>query len=60
LSRFREGLDHQLRADAYNVLNTVSLSTPSGNGITAGSSTFGQILTANPMRQLQLGVKLSF
>ena len=60
LSRIREGLDLQLRADAYNVFNTVSLSTPSGNSITAGSGTFGKILTANPMRQLQLGLRLLF
>jgi RNA polymerase sigma factor (sigma-70 family) len=58
--RWREGLDLQFRPDAYNAFNIVSLSTPSGNGITAGSSTFGEILTANPMRQLQLGLRLSF
>ena len=60
LSRLKEGMALQFRADAYNVFNIVSLSTPSGNSITAGSSTFGEILTANPMRQLQLGVRLSF
>lgn len=57
---FKEAMDAQFRADAYNVFNIVSLNAPSGNGITAGSSTFGQILNANPMRQLQLGLKLSF
>jgi hypothetical protein len=60
LSRIREALDLQFRADAYNVFNLVSLSTPSGNGITAGSGTFGRILTANAMRQLQLGLRLIF
>lgn len=60
LSRLREGTSLQIRLDAYNVFNIVSLSTPVGNGITAGSSTFGEILSANPMRQLQLGVRLSF
>lgn len=60
LNRLREGLDLQFRADAYNAFNIVSLNTPSGNSITAGSSTFGEILSANAMRQLQLGVKLSF
>ena len=55
-----EGFDAQLRVDAYNVFNLVSLNTPSGSGITAGSSTFGQILSANPMRQLQVGIKFSF
>lgn len=60
LNRLREGLAIQFRADAYNVFNMVSLNTPSGNSITAGSSTFGEILSANPMRQVQLGAKLSF
>ena len=60
LSRLSEGLRLQLRADAYNVFNIVSLNSPSGNGITAGSGTFGQILSANPMRQLQVAIRLSF
>ena len=55
-----EGLQLQFRADAYNAFNIVSLNTPSGNSITAGSSTFGAILSASAMRQLQLGVRLSF
>jgi hypothetical protein len=60
LNRLRQGLSLEFRADAYNVFNLVSLSAPSGNSITAGSSTFGEILTASPMRQLQMGVTLSF
>jgi hypothetical protein len=60
LSRFREGLGFQIRADAYNIFNIVSLNSPGGNGATVGSSTFGVITSANPMRQLQLGVKLLF
>jgi hypothetical protein len=60
LSHFREGMNIQLRADAYNVFNIVSLSTPSGNGATVGSLTFGQITSANAMRQLQLGLRFTF
>jgi len=60
LSHLRDGLHLQIRADAYNVFNIVSLNSPSGNSITAGSSTFGQILSANPMRQVQLAIRLSF
>jgi hypothetical protein len=60
LSRLKEGLAIQFRADAYNAFNMVSLNTPAGNSITAGSSTFGEILSANPMRQVQLGARLSF
>lgn len=60
LTRFREGLGFQIRADAYNVFNMVSLNAPAGNGATVGSSTFGVITSANPMRQLQLGVRLLF
>jgi hypothetical protein len=50
----------QLRADAYNVFNIVSLNAPSGNGATVGSSTFGQITSASAMRQLQLGLRFTF
>jgi len=57
---FKERLNLQLRADAYNVFNIVSLNAPTGNGATAGSSTFGVITSASAMRQLQLGLKLSF
>ena len=60
LNRFREGFGFQIRADAYNIFNIVSLNSPGGNGATVGSSTFGVITSANPMRQLQLGVKLLF
>jgi len=48
LSHFREGMHIQLRADAYNVFNIVSLNSPSGNGATVGSSTFGQITSRAP------------
>lgn len=60
LSRIKESLGLQLRADAYNVFNIVSLNSPAGNGATVGSSTFGQITSANPMRQMQLGVRITF
>jgi hypothetical protein len=65
---FKERFRLQVRADAYNVFNLVSLSTPAGNSVTCCSTpstipapgTFGKILTANPMRQLQLGLRLTF
>ncbi len=60
LSHFRDGMHIQLRADAYNVFNIVSLNSPSGNGATVGSSTFGQITSASAMRQLQLGLRFTF
>jgi hypothetical protein len=60
LSHFREGMMIQLRADAYNVFNIVSLNAPVGNGATVGSSTFGEITSASAMRQLQLGLRFSF
>ena len=34
LSRLREGMNLQFRADAYNVFNIVSLNNPTGNGAT--------------------------
>jgi hypothetical protein len=54
---FKEHLDLQLRADAYNVFNIVSLNSP---GATVGSATFGVITSASAMRQLQLGLRLTF
>jgi hypothetical protein len=54
---FKEHLDLQLRADAYNVFNLVSLNTP---GATVGTSTFGVITSASAMRQLQLGLRFTF
>ena len=60
LARLREGMKIQLRADAYNVFNIVSLNAPGGNGATVGSSIFGQITSASAMRQLQLGLRFIF
>jgi hypothetical protein len=54
---FKEHLHLQFRADAYNAFNLVSLNNP---GATVGTSTFGVITSASAMRQLQLGLKLSF
>ena len=45
------------RAEAFNVLNKVNLQAPN---TTFGSSTFGQVTTAYPARQLQLAGKLIF
>jgi hypothetical protein len=60
LSRLHEGLALQLRGDAYNVFNLISLNPPVGNGATAGSTTFGQITSAAATRQLQIGVRVTF
>ena len=54
---FKERLKLQLRADAYNVFNMVSLNLP---GATVGSATFGVITSASAMRQLQLGARFTF
>jgi hypothetical protein len=36
------------------------LNNPTGNGATAGSSTFGVITSAAQMRQLQFGLRFTF
>ncbi len=54
---FKEHLDLQLRADAYNVFNMVSLNPP---GATVATATFGVITSASAMRQLQLGLRFTF
>jgi hypothetical protein len=47
----------EFRAEASNALNIVNLNSPSA---TVGTATFGQITTAQSMRQLQLGLRLTF
>jgi len=56
--RLTESKSLQFRAEATNALNLVNLSNPGTNANTA--STFGKVTTANPMRQLQLGLKFVF
>jgi hypothetical protein len=60
---FQLGGDMKLsfRAEATNVFNIVNLGQP-GNSVPSGatSTTFGVIRTANAMRRLQLGMRLTF
>ena len=53
----RERMKVQFRAEFTNVLNLVSLTIPNA---TLTSSTFGQITSASTMRQVQLGLRLTF
>jgi hypothetical protein len=60
--RLTTGVRAAFRAEATNVFNMVSLGQP-GNSVPAAgatSATFGVIRTANQMRRLQLGVRLTF
>ncbi|MGH9845079.1 MAG: carboxypeptidase regulatory-like domain-containing protein, partial [Blastocatellia bacterium] len=55
--RFTEQLNLQFRCEITNAFNLVNLSAPN----TVRSSTaFGTITAASPMRQVQLGLRLSF
>lgn len=56
----KERMKLEFRAEASNAFNIVNLNNPSGNGATVGTSTFGQITSANSMRQLQLGLRLTY
>ncbi|HEY2153071.1 MAG TPA: carboxypeptidase regulatory-like domain-containing protein [Vicinamibacterales bacterium] len=60
--RLSTGVKATFRVDATNVFNIVSLGQPGAVVPAAGttSATFGVIRTANPMRRLQLGVRLTF
>jgi hypothetical protein len=51
------GMRFQIRAEIFNVFNTVNYGNPNAS---FGSSAFGRINTAGPMRQMQLGGKLLF
>ena len=62
-----EHLDFQLRGEATNVFNMVSLNNPSGTsgppptvGAAPSSSTFGKITSASSMRIIQVGARLTF
>jgi hypothetical protein len=55
--KLAEGYSLQFRGEATNALNHPNLSSP---GNTVGSASFGVISTAGTMRQLQLGLRLTF
>ncbi len=55
----REGMDLELRGDAFNVLNHTEFQNPD-TALTINSSTFGQISTTYDPRILQLALHLRF
>ena len=56
--RFSDFAELELRGEATNVLNHPNLNNP-GTGLN-NASTFGVITSAGPMRQLQLGARVTF
>jgi hypothetical protein len=56
-TRLREGLDLQLRAEAFNLFNHPNFNLPDNF---LGSPTFGRILSAGSPRHIQFGAKLLF
>lgn len=54
---FKESVKLQFRAEFTNFFNLVSLNQPNS---TQSSTSFGQITSAHDMRQLQLGLRLTF
>lgn len=58
LSRFREGMRAEFRAESFNTFNHPHFQGPDAN---VGSSTFGLITSVvNQPRQLQLALKVYF
>jgi hypothetical protein len=55
--RLHERMVLQVRGEFTNAFNLVNLSAPS---LTLTSSTFGRILSAGAMRNVQLGLRLTF
>ena len=53
----RESMNLMFQVDAFNVFNRANWGNP-GTSVTSGG--FGQINSANPPRQLQLGARLNF
>lgn len=56
-ARLAKGMGVELRAEAFNVLNTPALGAPN---VVVGSAGFGSITSAGDPRVLQLAVKVSF
>jgi len=54
----REKMKLMFRGEMTNAFNLVNLSNP-GTSLSS-TSTFGRVTTANPMRQVQLGLRLTF
>ena len=57
--RFTESMRIQLRAEAFNVLNTVNFFNNTQNA-SINSTTFGQIESAGTARVLQFGARFEF
>jgi hypothetical protein len=55
--RIRERFGIEFRVEGTNTFNMVNMNPPNA---TVGNATFGQITTALPMRQLQIGLRLTF
>ena len=55
--KFKERMNLQVRGEFTNVLNLVNLSNPNA---TFGAAAFGTIRSAGAMRQVQLGLRLTF
>lgn len=53
----KERMKLEFRAEASNALNIVNLNSPNA---TVGTTNFGTITSANSMRQLQLGLRLTY
>ena len=58
LNRYREGMHAQIRAESFNLFNTVNLGQPN-SVYSAGSSTFGVVTAGSPVnenRRIQFGL----
>jgi hypothetical protein len=57
---FTESKSLQLRVEGFNVFNHAQFFGPQSVDGNIGSSTFGQVVNANPPRLLQVGAKFLF
>ena len=58
--RLSESKSLQFRVEAFNVFNHAQFFGPQAVDGNIGSSTFGQVIAADPPRLVQLGAKLVF
>lgn len=59
-TRISEGVNLQIRVEAFDVFNHPNFALPGTTGTTLGTSNFGQVTADHEPRLLQMGGKISF
>ncbi len=60
VTRFRERFEYQFKVEFFNALNQPQFAAPGNNIRSSNAGVISSLLFNNPMRQIQLAMKLSF